>query len=296
MENQYVYSINNNQDNIRYSMNNIMYSYSNSINTLNNTVITISQINYQLQNMYNFYLADYYRNQRILRRSRRRSRIEYENDNYQQNQDSNFNFNFNYERNQESDPNQESDINEESEPNEEVANEEVQNQDSEPNQESEPNEELANQSENSLINFESELLNILDFSNVDFNEISERNINNIIENNIHELKYEEINNPVNDSCPISQEDFTNDSNICQIKYCKHNFNKNALVNWLKRNHTCPMCRYNILTNSNMIRYTISDDTILILSRQEFSQYISQELINIFSNSNNNLRLSFLINS
>ena len=119
------------------------------------------------------------------------------------------------------------------------------------------------------------------------------NLNNIIENNVDDISFNNIDNPVNDSCPISYEDFTEDYSVCQIKHCKHNFNKNSLYNWLKTNQTCPICRYNILQNSNMKKYTINDNLSLILTREQFSQYLSQELINNFLN-NANGRVAFAI--
>ena len=108
----------------------------------------------------------------------------------------------------------------------------------------------------------------------------------IINNKTCDLNYSNINNPINDSCPITHEDFNDDSIVCQISHCHHNFNKNALVNWLKQNYTCPICRYNILTNSNMIKYTLNNDTSLILTRRQFSTYLTQHIFGTIWNMHN----------
>ena len=140
--------------------------------------------------------------------------------------------------------------------------------------------------------------NELNTSSIDYNRLSEINLNNIIENNTDDISFSNIDNPVNDSCPIACEDFTDDYNVCQIKHCKHNFNKNSLYNWLKTNHTCPICRYNILENSNMIKYTLNNNSSLILTSRQFSEYLSQHLINNLLNRNGdgNTRLAFAINN
>jgi len=114
-----------------------------------------------------------------------------------------------------------------------------------------------------------------------FERISNINLNEIIEHNVDDLSYNDINNPINDSCPITHEDFSNNCSVCQIKFCKHNFKKNPLINWLKINKTCPVCRHNILTHSNMISYTINDNTSLVLTRRQFSRFLSSEIANTF---------------
>tara|TARA_Y100000389_G_scaffold49141_1_gene44811 strand:+ start:379 stop:1047 length:669 start_codon:yes stop_codon:yes gene_type:complete len=59
------------------------------------------------------------------------------------------------------------------------------------------------------------------------------------------LDYSNIENPLNDICPITRDRFYLDQNVYMIKNCKHIFNKSALNIWISNNNTCPTCRTNI---------------------------------------------------
>ncbi len=59
------------------------------------------------------------------------------------------------------------------------------------------------------------------------------------------LDYRNIENPLNDICPITRDRFYLDQNVYMIKNCKHIFNKSALNIWINNNNTCPTCRTNI---------------------------------------------------
>jgi len=48
-------------------------------------------------------------------------------------------------------------------------------------------------------------------------------------------------------CPISWEDFVVGEPICQIKECEHIFKSASLLNWLRSNSHCPVCRYDLRT-------------------------------------------------
>merc|ERR1711966_348275 len=78
------------------------------------------------------------------------------------------------------------------------------------------------------------------------------NTENNIENNIPteeqirnstiRTTFQEIENPINTTCPISQNDFSNNDIVLQINNC------------------CPMCRYSIITDSS--NQSINEDTEL----------------------------------
>ena len=57
--------------------------------------------------------------------------------------------------------------------------------------------------------------------------------------------FRDIEEPLNTSCPICQEDFEPDDEVMQIKMCRHNFRRECLVNWFQGNVHCPLCRYDI---------------------------------------------------
>lgn len=50
-------------------------------------------------------------------------------------------------------------------------------------------------------------------------------------------------------CPISLEPFQVGDVICQIRGCGHKFKRPNLMNWFRRNSRCPVCRYDVMTNS-----------------------------------------------
>uniref|UniRef100_A0A6C0HC07 RING-type domain-containing protein n=1 Tax=viral metagenome TaxID=1070528 RepID=A0A6C0HC07_9ZZZZ len=62
------------------------------------------------------------------------------------------------------------------------------------------------------------------------------------------VRFSEICNPINSSCPITLEQFTNNSNVTEILGCNHLFNPEALTSWFSTNVRCPVCRYDIRTN------------------------------------------------
>jgi len=87
-----------------------------------------------------------------------------------------------------------------------------------------------------------------------FEELSLRNLKTIIAKNITECLFATLNEPLNESCSITHEEFTPQHNVSKINVCGHIFNTKAINEWLIDHHSCPNCRYNILTNSNIISY------------------------------------------
>ena len=61
---------------------------------------------------------------------------------------------------------------------------------------------------------------------------------------------EDTASEVRDSiCPISLEPHQQGDLLCEITGCHHIFNQANLVNWFRRSHLCPVCRYNVRTNA-----------------------------------------------
>jgi len=54
-----------------------------------------------------------------------------------------------------------------------------------------------------------------------------------------------ILSPVNATCPISRDEFNDESEITMIRGCNHIFNRASLREWLAYHSTCPMCRRDI---------------------------------------------------
>jgi len=91
-----------------------------------------------------------------------------------------------------------------------------------------------------------------------FQEVSLTNLKTIIKNNINECNFCTLCEPLNESCSITQEEFLPNTKVSVIKNCGHLFNPKAINEWLVNHQTCPNCRYNILTNSNIISYNDQD--------------------------------------
>lgn len=54
-----------------------------------------------------------------------------------------------------------------------------------------------------------------------------------------------ILSPVNATCPISRDEFNDESEITMIRGCNHIFNRVCLREWFVNHPTCPMCRGDI---------------------------------------------------
>ena len=59
------------------------------------------------------------------------------------------------------------------------------------------------------------------------------------------ILYENVEEPLNDRCPICLDVFQSSSEVTQIRHCGHIFNRGQLAIWLERNVRCPVCRFDI---------------------------------------------------
>jgi len=66
-----------------------------------------------------------------------------------------------------------------------------------------------------------------------------------IEYATHQYLFSEICEPLNLHCPITLEQFTNDSQVTQLLGCNHIFNSNSISSWFRSNVICPLCRADI---------------------------------------------------
>lgn len=57
--------------------------------------------------------------------------------------------------------------------------------------------------------------------------------------------FSNILSPVNATCPISRDEFDDNSEITMIRGCNHVFNRVSLREWFVHHSTCPMCRCDI---------------------------------------------------
>lgn len=59
------------------------------------------------------------------------------------------------------------------------------------------------------------------------------------------VRYSDILNPRNRSCPINLENFNDSDMVSVIRFCSHIFNTEQLNTWFRSNCRCPVCRYDI---------------------------------------------------
>ena len=83
------------------------------------------------------------------------------------------------------------------------------------------------------------------------NSISSNRLSlDFIQQNTTTNLFERLDNTINSTCPITRNEFTNDSIVTQINGCSHCFDTTAINHWFLRGHTtCPSCRFDLLNQS-----------------------------------------------
>ena len=113
-----------------------------------------------------------------------------------------------------------------------------------------------------------------------------RNTRNIdlINDSIIYNTFSNINNPINNSCPINREVFNPDDSVIQIIPCGHVFNESGLLRWFENNTTCPMCRYNLLnqTGTNNAVNTQNNQTRRQTQANSVNSALTDNILNIIS--------------
>ena len=72
--------------------------------------------------------------------------------------------------------------------------------------------------------------------------------------------FSNIERPQNTTCPITRENFNANDNVTQIIQCGHTFNTNNLYEWFNHSSVCPMCRYDIRSNTDATDATDASTT------------------------------------
>ena len=130
-----------------------------------------------------------------------------------------------------------------------------------------------------------------------------------IESATRNVRYCDIINPINRSCPISLQTFTDNDMVSVIRFCGHIFNTEQLSLWFRSNCRCPLCRYDIRNyNSNTSTFfnqtsnSTGDETQTQQNIDVSNNYTEQnssslpnEERNMNTNTNTNVRYSNLTN-
>lgn len=64
--------------------------------------------------------------------------------------------------------------------------------------------------------------------------------------NITSGTFSSLENPLNSTCPITQDSFLPSDQVIMINSCRHTFKRNSILRWLNRQQTCPCCRISLL--------------------------------------------------
>ncbi len=140
---------------------------------------------------------------------------------------------------------------------------------------------------------------------LNFNDVIIRPTGEQIQNATTLRRYRDIQEPLNESCPITLERFTSDSNVRQINGCQHVFNDEALLSWFNSNVRCPVCRMDIRNGNIPTNLNSNNNDNDINSRttnnennnnnnnvnnttSRLDQNLSQRLLNILSQATNTM--------
>jgi len=79
------------------------------------------------------------------------------------------------------------------------------------------------------------------------------------------------------NCPITLDAFVVGDRICEINGCNHKFKHAPLMSWFRRSTKCPVCRFNIRTNSPSVTTPVlptptTEDFTSLLSQYVFQPY------------------------
>jgi hypothetical protein len=97
-----------------------------------------------------------------------------------------------------------------------------------------------------------------------------------IETATRRVRYCDIVSPINRSCPISLENFTDNDMVTVIRFCGHIFNTEHLNTWFQNNCRCPICRYDIRNyNSSMNDSSFYNGTNNLVNNQQTTNNSSQ---------------------
>lgn len=100
--------------------------------------------------------------------------------------------------------------------------------------------------------------------------------------------FSNISSPINNTCPITHEQFTEDQMVLEL-ICRHVFNNDAIRIWFQTNVRCPVCRYDIRTNvSNIDSDSNSNSNIDSDSNRRHNEAITNAN-NAITNANNTIR-------
>jgi hypothetical protein len=106
------------------------------------------------------------------------------------------------------------------------------------------------------------------------------------------VRFSDIVEPINNSCPISLDVFNENDTVTVIRYCGHIFNTSQINAWFRANCRCPICRYDIrnyhsASYNNTLPTTVNNlpEPITTDVSSNFMGNVTDAFLNEFINSN-----------
>jgi hypothetical protein len=136
------------------------------------------------------------------------------------------------------------------------------------------------------------------------NETNQSNLNQsnlnpqTLENNTTFIAFRDIpqNEKIYNNCPISLNEFNENSIVLQINHCKHYFSPNYILHHFRNNNSCPYCRFNIQSNLSSNSTSDTNTNTSQSSTQTVNSNTSPENILSLSNNHSTSSLNPLIHS
>jgi hypothetical protein len=93
------------------------------------------------------------------------------------------------------------------------------------------------------------------------------------------ILFSQIENPINQSCPISLEIFEPTMEVMEIVYCHHLFNPMNLLSWFQTSVRCPICRYDIRSQSldEQLNDSVESSSLLLDSLNHILQPFFEQI-------------------
>ena len=99
--------------------------------------------------------------------------------------------------------------------------------------------------------------------------------------NIHNLSENQI-------CPITRENFNNDTTVSRINHCGHIFTRNQLLNWFQFDTRCPICRYNLSREGNVENEIIDTSENSVINNNSINNNSINNVDNSITNVDNSM--------
>lgn len=125
------------------------------------------------------------------------------------------------------------------------------------------------------------------------NERNQSNLNQsnlspqTLENNTTFIAFRDIpqDEKIYNNCPISLNEFNENSIVLQINHCKHYFSPNYILHHFRNNNSCPYCRFNIQSNLSSNTTSNTNTNTSQSSTQTINSTSSSENTTLLTNSN-----------